>query len=358
MTVDFAPPRDPIAAVTHPDPYPYYRTLAATPFHRHGALGLWIAASPAQVAEVLEHPDCRVRPLAQPVPPALAGTSAGTLFGRLVRMNEGAAHAPLKGVLQRELARIDAGAAARRAQAIAADLPFGKEEVDRWLFTLPALALADAIGLRMDGDAEGIAHSVASFAAAISPLATPAVVEAGALAAQRLMSWAEEAGTDLHALHEAAAEAGVEPAALSANLAGLLVQSCEATTALAGSTLLRLAREPSLPIAEAVSRTAREDPPVQNTRRFLGVDATLCGVPVKSGDVVLVVLAAASCAATDAERPWTFGAGRHACPGEVLAAALAGATVDALLSRGADPRALARQYRYRPSVNVRIPQFS
>ena len=90
-------PADPIAAVTHADPYPYYRALASTrPFHFDAALKLWVAASAAAVTEVLEHPAGHVRPAAHPVPPALAGSAAGDLFGRLIRMNDGVAHAPLK----------------------------------------------------------------------------------------------------------------------------------------------------------------------------------------------------------------------------------------------------------------------
>ena len=39
-------PSDPIAAVTHPDPYPYYADLVArTPVYCDDTLGLWVAAS-------------------------------------------------------------------------------------------------------------------------------------------------------------------------------------------------------------------------------------------------------------------------------------------------------------------------
>ena len=40
------PPQDPIAAVTHPDPYPYYADLAARrPLYRDDALQIWVASS-------------------------------------------------------------------------------------------------------------------------------------------------------------------------------------------------------------------------------------------------------------------------------------------------------------------------
>jgi len=43
-------PRDPIAAVTHAGPYPYYRDLVARrPVYRDHALGLWIVSSASAV---------------------------------------------------------------------------------------------------------------------------------------------------------------------------------------------------------------------------------------------------------------------------------------------------------------------
>ena len=53
---------------------------------------LWVASGAQLVEEVLSHPALRVRPLAEPVPAAIAGGSAGEVFGALVRMNDGARH--------------------------------------------------------------------------------------------------------------------------------------------------------------------------------------------------------------------------------------------------------------------------
>ncbi|MCY1530585.1 hypothetical protein D9M68_657770 [compost metagenome] len=320
---------------------------------------------------MLSHPDCRVRPPAQPVPPALAGTPAGDLFGRLIRMNDGAAHAPLKGLLMPLLAAIEPSAATHRAAALAALMDAGTamsaERVNGFLFTLPVVTLADLLGLPVAVDrvmAAAVAGHVAAFAAAQSPLADANAVQAGADAAQWLGLWladAVPAAGPLPSLHQAAHAAGIDAHAVSANTIGLLVQACEATAALAGNTLLHLGRGPVPTGAapeELAAQVAVSDPPVQNTRRFLAADARLCGHDVKAGDAVLVLLAAASCTGVaDGKRPWTFGHGRHACPGDRLAQALAGATVRALLARGADPAALARAFRYRPSLNARFPHF-
>ncbi|MGO4764137.1 cytochrome P450 [Cupriavidus sp. 2KB_3] len=374
---------DPIAAVTDADPYPYYRHLAATrPFHHDAALGLWVAAGADAVAEVLAHPDCRVRPTAQPVPPALAGTPAGDLFGRLVRMTDGAPHAALKTVVLRAMAGIDLPAARLRARALAAHLPRVEaddaHEANRWMFTLPVLCVADLLGLPLERDEAGhvstrVAGFVAMFAAAMSPLARPADVEAGAVAAQWLTRWAGEhaaPGGLLAAMAQAAGEADIDPATLLANAIGLMIQACEATAGLVGNTLVRLGRTGEMgdvgdvgdlgDLEPLVAEVARTDPPVQNTRRFLAADATLCGESLKTGDAVLVLLAAASHdpAASPPDRPWTFGTGRHGCPGDALARLLAAATVDSLLQRDVDPRRLLRGLRYRPSVNARIPLFT
>ncbi|MBJ6761816.1 cytochrome P450 [Myxococcaceae bacterium JPH2] len=382
-------PADPIAAVTHPDPYPYYRHLAATrSFYRDTALGLWVAAGPDAVAEVLRHPACRVRPAAQPVPPALVNTAAGALFGRLVRMNDGPAHAPLKGMLATELAAVDLPTARRHALWLTSRLPCEAtspgETVNAWLRTIPVLTVGTLLGLPVESslDPDGIAAQVATYATAQSPLASAEDAARGAQAAQALMRWAELPVPDdspLFALRQSAAAAGIPPEAVAANAAGLLVQTCEATAGLAGNTLLRLAREdvgssdvgvrrgdaPDSVTAEAldlmhawVARVAREDPSVQNTRRFIAHDTTLCGARVSAGDGVLVVLASAGTMRPDIDgRPWTFGAGAHACPGHSLAQALASATVTALLARGIQPAALAQRFSYRPSVNARMPRF-
>ena len=101
---------DAIAAVTQADPYPYYAALAErtigspagpkgaagpeTPGLFHDArLALWIAAGPAAAAAVMGHPACRVRPVAEPVPAAIAAGCAGQVFGALVRMTDGERHA-------------------------------------------------------------------------------------------------------------------------------------------------------------------------------------------------------------------------------------------------------------------------
>jgi cytochrome P450 len=54
---------------------------------------------------------------------------------------------------------------------------------------------------------------------------------------------------------------------------------------------------------------------------------------------------------------FTFGVGAHACPGEMLASAIAEAGVRRLLDAGLEPSRLLDSLTYRASVNTRVPLF-
>jgi cytochrome P450 len=97
-----------------------------------------------------------------------------------------------------------------------------------------------------------------------------------------------------------------------------------------------------------IQNVLRDDPPIQNTRRFVVRDGLVAGQPMKEGDAILVLLATADRA---------FGTGPHACPGETLAVTIAEAGIEALLQAGLDLERLASSVTYRPSANARIPLF-
>jgi len=349
-------PDDPIAAVTHPDPYPYYASLAAEPMRRHPRLDLLVAARAADVLEVLASDLLRVRPPAEPVPPAVAGTAAGDVFGRLVRMTDGPRQADGKRAVREALATVDPLAAGRNARARAALLaasldlarqPWRAMEV---AWHVPVRTMADLVGLEPDDSEtapERTRRLVAGFAAAATP---EDAAESG-----RAATWLRDAltGDGLHgALARTAAASGLDAAFVAANAVGFLSQTLEATAGLVGNALVALVRRPDLrtgPPESLVREVMRHDPPVQNTRRFAPAAGIVAGVPVAEGDAILVVLAAAALG---------FGHGRHACPGDALAEALAAGCLEALLEAGLDVEALAGRVRYRPSPNVRIPVFT
>jgi cytochrome P450 len=380
-------PRDPVAAVTHPDPYPYYASLVAErPFYREEALGLWVASSAAAVTAVLTSDLCRVRPPAEPVPRALLGSPAGDIFGHLVRMNDGPGHCPFKQAVSATLDSVDRIQAAEQSKASARILSDELEpaadprRLTEFAFRLPVHVVASLLGVPQERLRE-TAQWTDDFVRCLSPLSTPEQIEQSKTAAGRLLDLFRSllggrgTGGLLGTLAAQARRLGREGVdVITANGIGFLSQSYEATAGLIGNTLLALISQPAVCervagdsglLRHVVQEVLRYDPSVQNTRRFLAASGSIDGQQMKEGDAILVVLAAANRdpqANSHAQRfemlrenrrTFTFGAGAHACPGETLAASIAEAGVRQLLASGLRFEELARP-RYRASANARV----
>jgi cytochrome P450 len=185
-------PSDPIAAVTHPDPYPYYADLVArTPMYRDDTLGLWVAVSAEAVTAVLGSDCCRVRPPSEPVPRTLLGSPAGEIFRALVRMNDGAGHCPLKQAVSATFDSIDLHAAAARSRAWAGQLVDElREDRDRLAemsLRLPVYIVADLLGVDHSQLPE-VVRWLSDFVRCLAPASSAEQVERGKLAAGQL--WA------------------------------------------------------------------------------------------------------------------------------------------------------------------------
>ncbi|SOD23188.1 Cytochrome P450 [Variovorax sp. YR752] len=379
-------PTDPVAAVTHADPYPYYAALRdGPPLAWNEKLRLWVASRADVIEEVLlAHGALRVRPPAEPVPRAIVGSAAGEVFGHLVRMNDGVAHQAHRPALQRALAGLDLNAVHAAALQIALRVP-QQQPLSDTLFSMPVQAVAHLLGFADDALPQ-VDRWMRDFVACLSPLSTPEQLRRASAAAGELMTRFEvlvtgespRHGTLLAAvLAESAGDATLSRSLL-ANVAGLLSQTCDATAGLVGNSLIALMREPSLRtstrtrdgLQAIVEETARHDPSVHNTRRFAAEAVTIAGTPLASGDTVLVLLASANrdpvfnpnpdnfMLVRARRRMLGFGHGMHACPGQALACTLAAASLDALLRRAPDLDAQRlRSWSYRPSVNGRIPVF-
>lgn len=374
-------PTDPVAAVTHLDPYPYYAGLRQRPFHHDAALGLWIAAGAETAMAVLASPACRVRPPSELVPRPLLGGAAGELFGRLVRMTDGDAQARAKRAVTAALdvpAEIVAAEARRWSAALVPD----RAGLDAFLFALPMHVVGALLGFAPDRLPE-VADRMRDVVAGITPGATAEAIGRGHQAAAGMVALTEalieRRGDGLAGrLRDAAErEGGVAAAVVTANAVGFLFQAHDAGAGLLGNAVAALGARPELRRAAAADRASlpglmqevlRCDPPAQNTRRFVAEDTVIAGQSLRAGDALLVVIAAANRDPAlnpdperfDPARPdrrlLTFGHGRHACPGDVIAAAIAVAGLDALLDRLSDwPE---RPSGYRPSPNVRVPRFS
>ncbi|MGJ7604491.1 cytochrome P450 [Variovorax sp. LT1R20] len=378
-------PVDPVAAVMHADPYPFYAQLrAGPPLAWNEKLRVWVA-SRADVVEsvLLAHGALRVRPAAEPVPRAIVGSPAGEVFGHLVRMNDGAAHQAHRPALQRALAGLDLNAVHAAALQVARNMPMAP--LSDALFSMPVQTVAHLLGFA-DEALPQVDRWMRDFVACLSPLSTADLLQAASAAASELMMRFEvltanappRNGTLLAAVLAESNASAPLARSLLANIVGLLSQTCDATAGLLGNSLITLMRDPSLRqtartrdgLQAIVEETARHDPSVHNTRRFAIEPITIAGTSLAAGDAVLLVLAAANRDPAfnpdpdrfklirERRRMLGFGHGMHACPGQALACTLAATGLDALLRHQPDLDALqARGWHYRPSANARIPVF-
>jgi cytochrome P450 len=378
-----------LGAATHADPYPYYAALLAyRPVYREHRLGLWVALGTEAVTEILSSDLTRVRPPAEPVPAAIAGAPAGDVFKNLVRMNDGPRHATMKAAVGACLAAFDqarlTALARREAARLANDLAGTQRRgIDRLSFALPVRVVAQMLGLPAD-IAATCADLIGDFVRCLSPLSGPDEIARSNQAAAALLSVLRDAlqrkshgGMAMHA--ERLSSLGIEESeTVLANLVGFMSQTYEATAGLIGNTLVAMARNPAVRrriagddalLHRVVEEVARHDPPIHNTKRFVAEDGIIAGEAMKAGDQILVVLAAANRDPAHWTRPhqfnpdradrhsFTFGAGRHACPGQAIAIAIAVTGVQALVAHGLDIASLAGPVEYRRSVNSRIPLF-
>ena len=362
---------NPISATTHADPYPYYAELrAAGGLTFHPDLKLWVASSARAVCAVLAHADCRVRPAQEPVPKAIAGRMAGKVFGQLMRMNDGERQRCPRSAIEPELAALDLETinALVAARLITADA----DGVYKAMFRGPVCVVAALLGFT-PAQAGAVSELTADFVACLSPLSDDLQLAAADAAAEQLRGYfiellAEPASNLLRAIQQRFAGDGET---LIANLIGLCSQTFEACAGLIGNTLLALRRQPALrgeSIEALLGEVQRFDPPVQNTRRFVAAPCEIAGVRVEAGDVILVLLASANrdpalnaqpeqfLVQRENRRSFSFGSGRHECPGQALAMSIAGATVREVLKNGTDLNCL--NWHYKPSLNGRIPIFS
>ncbi|GHO49351.1 cytochrome P450 [Ktedonospora formicarum] len=381
-------PSDPLTAVTHSNPYPYYAHLVEhRPIYRDTTSGLWVASSANAVSAVLTSTICRVRPLAEPVPSALLGSPAASIFRHLVRMNDGEAHCPFKQAITCALHSLDARSVTEQCD-IWADFLLREHQESRsiqgFAFNLPVYVIASLLGIPQDK----LYHTalwVSDFVRCIAPASSTEQIERGKLAAGHLFdlfhtllqTHTDRASSNLlMALKLQAQDIRCEDRdTIVANSIGFLSQAYEATAGLIGNTIVALAthhhayeqvRSNPTYLSLIIEEVLRYDPPIQNTRRFLAQDGYIAGQKMQVGDTVLVVLAAANRdpdinphserfeAIRDQRRMFTFGAGPHICPGQTLAAIIAQSGIRRLLAAGFAPEHLTCNVTYRPSANARI----
>jgi cytochrome P450 len=333
-----------------------------------------VASSARAVAAVLAHPDCHVRPSHEPVPKAIVGGMAGQVFAQLMRMNEGERHRCPRSSIEPGLALIDAS----EVEALVSARLITPDAAGLYnaMFRGPVCVVAALLGFS-PAQGRAISELTADFVACLSPLSNQPQLHTAQGAAEQLRGYFVELLEDSD--NKSTLLAGIrqrfaaDHETLMANLIGLFSQTYEATAGLIGNALLALIRNPSLrsestSIGHLIAEVQRFDPSVQNTRRFVAAPCEIEGVSLRSDDVILVLLASANRDPQLNERPdafmldrpqrrsFTFGAGRHQCPGQMLALEIARATLEEILAHRPDWDRLS--WHYRPSLNSRLPHFN
>lgn len=385
---------DPLTAVTHHNPYPYYAELVATKsLYYDEALGLWVASNAEMVTAVFTNPLCRVRPIAEPIPEALLGSPAALIFRQLVRMNDGTDHCPFKHAVSATLASVSAIHAIKQSNwwsgVLATRYLEGTpDQLADFVFDLPVYVVGSLLGISPNLLPQ-ITLWIGDFVRCLAPASSADELERGKQAAAQL----RDAFRSLLQAQQTQLPAGLlatlakkatrmerpDPDSVIANGIGLLSQAYEATAGLIGNTLLILAARDELrqtlsahpdALNNIIQEVLRYDPPIQNTRRFVAQAGFVAGQHMAAGATILLVLAAANRdsranPAPAAFDPWrkdrrlfTFGLGAHACPGEALAPLIARAGIKRLMTTDIWPHIwphLRSGVRYRTSANARVP---
>lgn len=376
----------PFEAATHPDPYTFYAQLRhRADLYFDSRLGCWVASGARVIQAIVQHPDLLVRPPHEPVPPAIAQRPSGQVFGKLMRMNEGPRHQCPRHGIEPALASASAADIATLVAHLFPITDSSADSLNSLMFKLPVSVLCRLLGFD-DHQLDTLSALTGDFVACLSPLASELQLRSADIAATRLSQMFEvllndEAGHSafLNAICPAyRSGTQADRPALIANLIGLLSQTCEATAGLIGNALVALQQQPEL--LEAVSRTpalvpelvaeaARHDPSVQNTRRFVAKRCVIGNCTLQAADTVLVLLASANRDPAINHDPdcfllnrplrqnFSFGHGRHQCPGQQIALAIAAQTIAVLLQRHGTSFIRTCHWSYVPSLNGRIPRF-
>jgi len=382
-------PSDAIAAVSHPDPYPYYASLVAEkPFYFDETLETWVASSAEAVTEVLTSDLCGVRPSDESVPARLIGSEAGDIFRNFVRMSDRADHARVKQAVAAALGSIKAPLVMGKTFKYARSLLQSSGLPANFAYQLSSYVIADLLGVSA-GQLRWMSGLIHDFVRCVAHDSTGITIERGKAAAEQLSSYfrslldeldVQTSSNLLAALRRELIQVGCDDADVAvSNAIGFLFQAYEATAGLIGNCVVALSAEMEGldgasgdrgPTMSFVAEVIRYDSPVQNTRRYAHRAGSLFGVNIHLGEPILVLLAAANRdpkanARADVfdvgrknRRTFTFGLGAHVCPGEILASTIAMEGAACVMRSGMDVGSLAKSVRYRRSPNVRIPEFA
>jgi cytochrome P450 len=361
------------------DPYPTYARARKDPGLTFvPELNAWLVARDADAREVLRRPQDfssanAIHPDIPPTPAVIAELSQGMGGMPTVVTSDGAEHQRYRTPLSRGLssARVAAVIPFIRERATALVDSFASdgqvELMGNYAKRLPGEVIGHLLGLDQQDVAFAIHGSYRAEELLFRPLDAAEQVRAARDVAtlQHLLDGyarrrRDRPRTDLcsemvQALAPGTAELTVEQRReIVSNLQNLLIAGHLTTTALIGTSVLRLLQHrqqweqlcarPEL-IPAAVEEAARYDTPVQGFRRITTRPVALAGTDLPAGTEVFVAFGSANRDETTYDQPNTFditrtptrhlafGHGVHACPGASLAREQVRITLETLTHR-------------------------
>lgn len=351
-------PLNVIEAVTHTNPFPYYRSLRERcPLFFDETLNLWVATSYAVISEALTNPTLRVRPITEPIPTSLLGSAAGEVFALLVRMNDGEFHSKHKPSIIQTLKNLDLAQVAKATEDAIRDLQ-PRLDANSLITELPVQTMARLLNVTDDALPDTV-RWVTQFTGGISASATKQAISLASDAARALLDQGQALGlTPVEA----------------ANRIALMQQSLDATAGLLGNTALMLQSD-ILPncsldsMRSFVIEAERYCTPVQNTRRYTSETLLLGNQVIESGQGIILVLASANRDESLNSQPdqfnsnrfhsrsLGFGFGSHTCPGMDFAIEIAASCMFSMRASGLFDNYFNHTGAFRSLPNARIPIF-
>src|SRR5262249_36595378 len=160
------------------------RLTVERPIYREDPAGAWVVASAEKVCAVLTSASCATRPLGREVPDTMIGSPVAEIYARLVRINHGDAHCPLKShiVSASDSVQLDdfVRDTRRRAAALAAKIEpeRDRERLAQFIYALPVEVLGALVGVPADCITE-VGQWIGAFGAASAAAVTavPAVTQ-------------------------------------------------------------------------------------------------------------------------------------------------------------------------------------
>ena len=181
-------PANPVTAVTHPDPYPYYAELVSRkPIYYDRDIGCWVVSSADAVHAILTSDICRVRPPTEPVPAHIAKSSTADIFRHLVRMNDGDKHQPFKYAVSSALASSDPQQVALQAERWSQTFSYDSQpaRLTDFIFQLPIYTVAILLGLP-ENRFDKVACWISEYLVCLAPSASPEQLEQGKTASSEV----------------------------------------------------------------------------------------------------------------------------------------------------------------------------